>query len=98
MDSWYSVNLGNAINAEPTIDKIQKMFTPLFAKSGSPIDMAVFYLQDSTSNDITIYFTPKTHVLAKAFNATSCQKPQYHKKLGLLVGSQSAVKHFFLVS
>ena len=46
MSTWYSVDLGDGVEAYNPTEQIQKVFTPIFAASGCQEDMAVFSSYD----------------------------------------------------
>jgi len=46
MSTWYSVSLGNGIEAYTPSLKIQEFFLPIFANANMPYDMAVFSRHD----------------------------------------------------
>lgn len=85
MDTWYLKELGDGIEAYQPSYQIMEAFTPVFAAAGCPHDMAVFSRYDLKTNMVTVYFSPSASGLAKAFNASPCEKP-VRPGLGLLVG------------
>ena len=85
MKDWYSKALGDGVAAfKPSMD-IHAAFTSAYIAAGQPIEMAVFSRNDPKANIVTVYFTPSAMVLAKAFGASPCEKPD-REGLGLLVG------------
>jgi len=85
METWYSKEIGDGIQAYQPSNQIQEVFTPFFIAAGCPHDMAVFSRYDLKRNIVTVYFSPSACEIAKTFNATPCEKPS-RSGLGLLVG------------
>lgn len=90
MTTWYSKHLGNGRDALAPSSEIMKAFLSMFAAAGGPHDMAVFSHSDVGAQNVTVYFSPKTELLAKQFNATPCEQPKKQKCLGLLCGDTRA--------
>ena len=58
-------------------------------------DVAVFAQYDIGAKRVTVYFTPSASVLASAFGAAPCAKPEPAEGFSLLVGdAQSLQVHF----
>jgi hypothetical protein len=70
------------------------MFSPMFAASGQPSDMAVFTRFDLAANEVTAYFSPRASRLATFFGARPCEKPS-SDGIGLLVGDGRCWGIFF---
>jgi hypothetical protein len=85
MDTWFSVELGDGIQAYEPSNKIQDVFIPIFTAAQYPIDMAVFSRYDLEQNIVTAYFSPSAFEVAKIFKAKPCEKPS-RDGLALLIG------------
>ena len=97
METWYSLEVGDGIEAYRPTGKIEKLFVPFFISSGSPKDMAVFESSQSDALGLktyTIYFTPSTEKVAKALGATPCPKPTL-THVARLGGAPDALDIFF---
>ncbi len=94
MSTWYSVDLGDGVEAFDPTSKIEEVFFSLFAVAGCPKDMAVFSKYPTETNIVTVYFTPSAHLVAKLFNAAPCEKPSTDG-IGLLAGDANALTVFF---
>jgi hypothetical protein len=97
MDTWYSKDLGDGVDAYAPTKQIQDAFVPLFSAAGCPVDMAVFSRYDLRKNVVTVYFSPSASQLAGAFGAVPCGKPT-REELGLLVGDQRCWDLFYPAS
>mgnify|MGYP001337983161 CR=1 FL=1 len=94
MHSWFKKEVGDGVAAYGPSMKVQEIFLGL-AKAGVDVSkMAVFSEADHVNNTITLYFTPESTLLAKAFNAVPCEKPEASRDIGLLVGEADNWKHF----
>lgn len=94
MGTWFSVELGDGIQAYRPSNQIQKAFIPIFVAANCPKDMAVFSRYDLKQNIVTAYFTPSAYTIAKMFNATPCEKPS-QEDLSLLVGDVRCLDIFY---
>ncbi|MDH5326169.1 MAG: hypothetical protein OEZ68_16290 [Gammaproteobacteria bacterium] len=95
MPTWYSVDLGDGIDAFAPSKKIKQEFYSLFERSGKPNNMAVFSRYDLKSNCFTVYFSPLTAELAVEFSATPCDKPEFSNNLSLLAGHNRSISELF---
>ena len=94
METWYTKTLGDGTAAFAPSFRIQELFSPMFAASGQPFDMAVFSHYDREANEVTAYFSPGASKLAALFNARPCEKPS-SDGIGLLVGNARSWGIFF---
>ncbi len=94
MDTWFSKQLGNGVDAHAPSIAIQEAFLPMFARAGNPTDMAVFSRYDLRENTVTVYFSPAASQLAQTFGAAPCEKPSF-ENLSLLVGDQRSIDSLF---
>jgi hypothetical protein len=95
--SWYSKNLGDAMLAGESLDRIRAQFLSAYRKAGKPGQMAVFVRHQSEGSlhcEVRIYFTPASVVVAKAVGATPCAPPS-PDDLGLLAGPENSRERFF---
>lgn len=92
MDTWYSKELGDGMTAVDPSAEIAEAFLQFFTAAGEPPDMAVFTRLESEGRlhcEMTAYFSPAAHELAKAVDARPCAKPS-RMGLGLLAGDEVA--------
>ena len=95
MDTWYSVNLGDGVEAFAPTTKIQEtLMAAYLANGGVTNNMGAFSRYDLETNIVTMYFTPTANLIAKEFNAAPCEKPSI-QNLGLIVGDASMWDTFF---
>jgi len=94
MDTWYSLDLGDGVQAFPRSQEIMDAFFWAFTLPGQPDYMAAFSRYDLKANMVTVYFTPASHSIAEAFNTTPCEKPS-SDDLSLLVGDFRCWEQFF---
>ncbi|MDM8529518.1 hypothetical protein QUF63_00005 [Anaerolineales bacterium HSG25] len=90
MNNWFSKNLGDGMMAYEPIAQIEKIFLPLFADAGKPLDMAVFTrhnLEGRLHCEVMAYFSPATTEVARILEAKPCQRPS-PEGLDLLVGDK----------
>lgn len=91
MNDWFSLDLGDQIDAYEPCHRILDAYSLAYVASGAPADMAVFNQRTREKKTrIIAYFTPSASRLAQAFGATSCEKPTSSDDMVLLVGSQVA--------
>ena len=92
MSGWFSKNLGDAMLASDPLYRIEGLFSPEYARAGSPADMAVFMRHESEGRlhcEIKAYFSPAAAVVAKAVDADPCARPS-RDGLSLLAGSMES--------
>ncbi len=97
MSSWFTCNLGDAMLAGESLDRIKALFLSSNAKAENPDDMAVFMRHESEGRlhcDVVVYFTPAARAVAKAVGAIACPKPA-PGSLGMLAGSEESWAVFF---
>ena len=95
MNQWFSVEIGDGIQAYGPSHQIQEAWLPLFVAAGQPTNMAVFSRYDTDKNIVTVYFSPGASALASIFKAIPCEKPKKENRLGLLVGDARSWQLFF---
>lgn len=89
MSVWFTRNLGDAMLAGESIDRIRESFLSEYEKSGRPAAMALFIRHESEGQlhcDVKVFFSPASASVAQAFDAVPCARPS-HDGLGLLAGS-----------
>jgi hypothetical protein len=89
MSAWFRKNLGDAMLARETLDKIEGLFLSVYGKTGSPPELAVFIRHESEGRlhcEIKAYFSPSSFILAREVEADPCARPS-QDGLSLLVGS-----------
>ncbi|WP_295607994.1 hypothetical protein [uncultured Lamprocystis sp.] len=99
MDNWYLKTLGDGVAAFGPTNQIQEAFLALAkakAAAGQDYsDISVFQHHDLRQNSVTVYFSPKAELLAKAFKAEPCEKPTPSEIFALLVGDSDNWKTHF---
>ena len=86
MDTWYCKDLGDGVAAFGPSSKIQEAFLELAKAGAYSHDLAVFSRYALRKNVVTVYFTPSASLLATAFDAKPCDKPDPKEGFALLVG------------
>jgi len=75
MDTWHSLNLGDAIEAAQPLSKIKEAIMLLLFASGGTPDIIAFSRENPETNIMTAYFPPAASDVAIAFGATPCERP-----------------------
>ena len=91
MSVWFTKNLGDAMLAEESLELIRTLFLSAYERAGNANEMALFFRHESEGRlhcEVKIYFTPASAVVAKAVDATPCNRPSPNG-LGLLAGSEA---------
>lgn len=92
---WYYATLLERNGAYETCQKIRKTFADVSKSIGVSKYAAIFSSSDIAQQSVTVYFSPPTSMLAKAFGASPCEKPTLRNNLTLLAGvPQSWGIHF----
>lgn len=92
MNCWFTRNLGDAMLAGEPLEKVKELFLAEYTQNNSSKEQALFFRHESEGRlhcEVNVYFSPATTVVAKAVNATPCNKP-CPEGLSLLVGSEEA--------
>ncbi len=89
MSSWYSLDLGDGVEAFAPTHRIQEIFQAFFRAAGLPTDMALFSRYDLGTNVVTVYVPPRAKSLALAIDAKPCERPS-REGLSLLLGHADA--------
>lgn len=96
MAHWYSKSLGDGMWADIPSEEIKQRFQLLFESAGRPAEMAVFtrHEEGNPHCEWVAYFSPLAADVAKAVEATSCEKP-IREGLNLLAGSEDCWSALF---
>ncbi len=92
MNCWFTSNLGDAMLAGESLEHIKELFLTEYGTNNNSIDQALFIRHESEGRlhcEVKVYFSPATFVVAKASNATTCNKP-CPDGLNLLAGSEKS--------
>lgn len=97
MRTWFTKNLGDAMLADEALDHIKTLFMSVCEKADNTKDMAIYSRHESEGHlhcEVKLYFSPETATVAKAVDATPCNKPSADG-LDLLAGSAASwMMHF----
>jgi hypothetical protein len=89
MSVWFQKNLGDAMLARESLDKIEELFVSAYGKADSPKEAAVFIRHESEGRlhcEVKAYFSPDSVIVAGEVDADPCERPS-RDGLSLLVGS-----------
>jgi hypothetical protein len=92
MNCWFTSNLGDAMLAGESLEHIKEIFLAKHDPGNGLKDQALFIRHESDGRlhcEVKVYFSPATVIVAKAVNATPCNKP-CPGGLSLLVGSEES--------
>lgn len=84
---WHCLNLGDAMLADPALERVQERFRAALA-SGAGDGMALFMRHESAGQlhcEVKVYFSPAAAELAVKAGASGCRKPVKYG-LSLLAG------------
>jgi hypothetical protein len=92
MSTWFTRNLGDAMLAGKSLDRIRARFLSEYAQAHAPQETAVF-VRHETEGDlhcaVRVYFSPASARLAQAVGALPCDRPAADG-LDLLAGPAAA--------
>lgn len=97
METWYALNLGDAMLADEALGQVQTRFRAIYAEAGRPAGIALFVRHESDRQlhcDVKLYFSPMSEFIARNLRATPCRRPS-PQGLSLLEGSNDAWALFF---
>lgn len=97
MNTWYFKDLGDAMLAEPQLEKIKLLYSTAVQNDQVENKMAIFFRHVSEGQlhcSVIAYFSPSADSIAKAVHALPCQKP-LSKGLGLLIGAENSWTTYF---
>lgn len=89
MSVWFKKNLGDAMLAGDSIEKIESLFLSAYWKYNSAKDSAVFIRHESEGRlhcEVMAYFSPDSAIVAREVDADPCERPS-RNGLSLLAGS-----------
>lgn len=95
--AWFTCNLGDAMLAGDSLEKIRASFPPRGDCLDEGGDMAVFVRHESEGRlhcEVHVYFSPAAAGLARVFGASACTRPS-PLDLALLAGPESAWETLF---
>lgn len=97
MEPWYRLNLGNGAAAFDPTRKVQDAFMALLIAHGAPRPgWALFSRYDLQADNVELYFTPATKLLAAQFNAQPCPRPVLNEyRMSLLCGEGDGLLFHF---
>ncbi|MGA9575660.1 MAG: hypothetical protein WBS20_17095 [Lysobacterales bacterium] len=90
--NWSTCNLGDAMLAGESLDRITTLFLSECVNPDESEDMAVFIRHVSEGRlhcEVHVYFSPAAFRLARMLEARPCSRPS-PAGLGLLAGSESS--------
>ncbi len=88
MAAWFAKNLGDAMLAWDSLDRIETLYTSWYGRVDGHEDVAVFIRHESEGRlhcEVMAYFSPEAFLLAAALDAAPCERPSKHD-LSLHVG------------
>jgi len=97
MNNWFCKNLGDAMLALESQDRLAQYLTTLYAKAGNPSHMAAFFRHESEGHlhcEVKVYLSPGSAAAARAIGAEPCERPSTHE-LGLLAGGRDSWQELF---
>jgi hypothetical protein len=100
MSIWFKKNLGDAMLAGDSLEKIEALFISVYGKADSAKELAVFIRHESEGRlhcEVIAFFSPDSVFVAREFDADPCERPSKYG-LSLLVGSAESWLTFFPVS
>ena len=100
MNTWYTLNLGDALLADRELERIGTLFASEAAQHTQNGDMAIFIRHESEGRlhcAVTLYFSPAAAALARTLGATPCPRPAM-TDLGLFAGTGPAFARWFGVN
>ena len=95
MTSWHSKDVGDGVEALPQVQRLHQAFIALTKAGGLSPTIGVFSVYDLRANVVTWYFSPEAALLAQAFHATPCEKPNPTGDFALAVGDARAWGYHF---
>jgi hypothetical protein len=97
MTGWFAKNLGDAMLAWDTLDRIETLYTSLYGVVDGRRDLAVFIRHESEGRlhcEVMAYFSPDAFLLAAALDAAPCGRPS-KDGLSLHVGPKDSWQTLF---
>jgi len=90
MNSWYAIDLGDALLAGPDFDDLKIQLTEIYEQAGKPAEMVAYFRHETTASlfcSVSVYLSPGFASHAERLCATPCPPPQQFG-LSLLVGAK----------
>ena len=90
--TWYAVNLGDAMLADASLERIAATLEAEWSRLGHPIGAAAFVSHESEGRlhcEVKVYLAPGFRDEAARLEAEPCGRP-LREGLGLLVGSEAS--------
>jgi hypothetical protein len=100
MTGWFAKNLGDAMLAGDSLDRIEAAYSSLYGRDDSHQDVAVFIRHESEGRlhcEEMAYFSPNSFLLAAALDTAPCKRPSKHD-LSLHVGPGDSWQTVFLMT
>ena len=97
MTGWFAKNLGDAMLARDSLDRIESLYTSLYGVPDGHREIAVFIRHESEGRlhcEVMAYFSSDAFLLAAALDAAPCERPSKHD-LSLHVGPEDSWKTLF---
>src|SRR5262245_1569199 len=97
MPRWFTKSLGDPTLAGEELDRVAELFRSVYARAGGARVMAIFVRHESEGRlhcDLRAYFSPASAEVARALEATPCERPS-PDGLSLLVGEPAAWRALF---
>jgi len=92
MKTWFSKSLGDGILAAEPLGHLEELFMSMYAKAGSPGEMAAFIRHESEGRlhcEVMVYFSPASLAVAREVDAEPCERPS-PDGLSLFAGSKDS--------
>lgn len=97
MAAWFAKNLGDAMLAWDSLDRIESLYTTLYGEADERQDIAVFIRHESKGRlhcEVMAFFTPDAFLLAATLDAAPCVRSSKHE-LSLHVGPEDSWQTLF---
>ncbi len=78
METWFRLNLGDAMLAGQELTRIQTRFSEYRESSPNKDNLQIYSRHESESSlhcELILYLTPSCNDFASQFNASTCRKP-----------------------
>lgn len=96
MNSWYVLDLGDAMLADKALNAIKTLFLTEYAKAENPQEMALFVRHETARHlhcTLKLYFSPAAGKIAETAAALPCKQPA-PDGLSLLAGDAGGADLF----
>ncbi|MBA1146600.1 hypothetical protein H0Z60_05965 [Ectothiorhodospiraceae bacterium WFHF3C12] len=78
MTRWHALNLGDAMLADPELQRLERAFELAYGADHDAGEKALFLRHESEGRlhcEVLVYFTPATRELAREMHARPCAPP-----------------------